>query len=357
MAAPPPMQHLVDSNEDCPTDNFDESTIPGYDPAHPMSFSRNQDTVGNCPEFAGADFICYKLKKLGLWPDKPEYKQGCSALDLQVQGFQEQSRTGPNTISNFLGPVDGPMAHESTIGRLVYYAKTIGMCPESLFPSEFMPDPRNGLRRVYEAAEQHILTARSRTEAGVPIDGLCPECMQIGPSLTTAQWQQIKDAIGTSSPSNDFEVIKKINQIACPPEKRIKLPASFDLMKVDHAVNMDGIRTELNNGRVGLIELNAAPLFKLMFPDREFPSMAMHSALITEGGPVTMRVQMSDGSLKPMQKCFYAIKSSWGGECVEPRYNTWSEIPFHCDRDTGKILVSEKMLVRMTSIIAWEDKL
>ena len=354
-APPPPMQHLSDTGEECPTDNFDETSIPGYDPANPMSFARNQDTVGNCPEFSGADFICYKLKKLGLWPDTPEYNKGCSALDLQVQSFQEPTRTGPNTISNFIGTKDGDLAHTSTIGRLVYYAKTKGVCPESLFPSEFMPDPKNGLRRVYEAAERHILSASASTEAGVPIEGLCPECMQIGPALTTTQWRQIKDAIGNATPSNDFEVIKKINQISCPPEKRIKLPANFDLMKTDKSQDLDGIRSNLNKGRIGQIDINTTPLFRLMFPGKEFPPVSMHAALLTEAGPVKMMVKISDGSQTTIKKCFYAIKSSWGGECIEPKYDTWNEIPFHCDRKNGKILLSERMLTQITNSITWDE--
>lgn len=287
-----------------------------------------------------SDYICYQLKSLGKLSNRPDFKKGCSALDLDIQAFAGHNRDPhKNTITNYLGLVDPKkgiyVGNSAKLNPEEYLdiAMKKGICPEGAMPSEFGADGLD-LRKVYLALQQHLKERKANTQAGVALDGWCKECHEIAPSLAESQWNAISDLLATTDlDTQDFQVLKKIDDIACPDNKRVKLPSTFK--KMNHST------FELMNAHlatqdaIAIMGIHATPLLPpgASIDDRE-----------GDGHEV---VVYGTTTFPDSPTCYYALKVSWGpGACVQ-------KLPdVRCSID-GSFLVSASLLKTMQMDIQW----
>ncbi len=317
--------------EKCPENCADPADFPGYDPKNPASFSRSQDTVGYCAAFSSAEYLCYMLKRIKMLPETPEYIKGCSALDLEIQAFSElepKYKKDKNTIDEFLSPKN---TLTENLNSYYLIATKKGICPESAFPSEFRGNGTMTVKNVYLAMAKHFKEKKESTEAGVSLIGLCPECSIVAPDLTATQWQQIEQVLtGVNDLNkNDFEVLRKINEIACPPEKRIKYPVT---MGIDSSAFVDLNAKLKNPGAITTVSLAAHYLNPKIQPgpNDDKDKYDAHLAIIYGTVP---RLVNGKGV------CFYAMKNSWGPSACKERLPD-----LMCDKENGTYYVSRSLL-------------
>jgi hypothetical protein len=341
-ACQPGMFILTDNITICPENCADPTDFPGYDEKKPASFSRNQDTVGMCTTFSAADYICHELKQLILpWPPQTaNFSKGCSAVDLEIQAFAEENRDkNKNTISQFLRHFDDKGHLSSTdlmhsLTDFVRIAKLKGVCAENSMPSEFLTKDGGGLRALYGKLKDRFAQYKQSTQAGVSLIGLCPECNAIAPGLTENQWNQIKQVLDSVKDlsKSDFQILKKIDDIACPTEKRIKLPADF---MVEQGGEYELQRQLAKPGKIAVLKVDAHALAPDNVPADDDTHMLI--AYSTE-------IRRVEGK----QICYYAIKNSWGPDACKNRLPD-----IQCDPKNGTFFVSDELLRKITRVIQW----
>ena len=386
---------LTDTGEYCPTlgneKGFQESSMPGYQPHVKFGFVRDQDYVGQCLYMATADYFCYKLNLMGLWPHDSQHNKGCSAFDLQLMTYQavKKQKGLPNTITPLIEEdfdvgsgsnrkKESRFLFQPEMSELIRLAQEKGLCSENAFPSEYVGDHGQGIYSIYRQAQENLrkVQSRAQTDAGIGLEGLCPECTKLAPVLTSQQWRQIKNLIEhTDLQNNELDVLQKINDLACPAEKRIKLPKNFTMEKNDFdyctlktGKGYDGckelqkrlspemnervarpfkladIKRRLNNGEVGLLDVDGGKLAQLVVHNLKVKNPAQHAVILTEAAYLD-----HSGDPNPFTGCFYGIKNSWGNQCFE-------NLPYvHCDAN-GKIWIRWQELTDITINSYWEKK-
>ncbi len=357
----PGMRVLVDGSH-CPENCVRPVDFPGYDPAVPRSFSRNQERVGVCAAMASADYICYELRRMGRWPQSAEAAQGCSALDLEVQAFsEEKSHLDPNTIRKLLGAFLDENSQVTETNRVDHNADDFvslveerGICPESRFPSEF--PTHGGLRDVYLGVERRLREYQPVPGAEVKIDDVCPECRWIAPTLTDAEWSDVLRFVAAmpARAQNTFEIMRKINELACPAPTRIHLPEDHHLCCDDYAALEQHLAEK---GSVAVASFHAHELSPRTIPE----SRDLHAAVVY-GARVIRDLDARDLDAKNVdaknvaamnndaEACYYTIKNSWG-----PAACRTLAPDVLCDPDTGAFLVRDRLLRRILKGAYWGE--
>ncbi len=342
----PGMRTLVDGSH-CPENCVRPADFPGYDPAVPRSFSRNQERVGVCAAMASADYICYELRRMGRWPQSAETAQGCSALDLEVQAFtEEKSHLDPNTIRKLLGAFLDENSQVTETNHVDHNADDFvslveerGICPESRFPSEF--PTHGGLRDVYLGVERRMRDYQPAPGAAAKIDDVCPECRWIAPTVTDAEWSEVLRFVAAmpERAQNTFEIIAKINGLACPATSRIHLPDDHNLCCDDFAAMEQHLSEK---GSIAVASFHAHELSPRTIPEsRDLHAAVVYGArIITEG----------DAKVGDAGACYYTIKNSWG-----PAACRTLAPDVLCDPDTGAFLVRDRLLRRILKGAYWGE--
>lgn len=353
--------------ETCPENCSDEADFPGFNKDNPGTFSRTQDTTGTCRSFSGGDYICYQLRRLNLWPTTGEYKKGCSVFDLELQAFKKTPKPkNKNTVRYFLGESINSDSVDNDPRKLVEIAQTVGVCPESLFPSDFRNNPHATLRKVYEQVQMHMRTMK-KSEAGVSLTGFCAECSAVAPSLSNQQWKDIEKEIAKVKDldTDDFAVLDKINSIACPPEKRIKLPKNIvdakgnvidDFSMKDHFSQEEAIQRLTKLDSIIVLEAHAHELD----PNNIRASDCTEAELDADRNRPTKQKKCGNDNhsmvlfgtivrnVAGKTTCLYAVKNSWGPTtCVTRAPDIF------CDRDKGTYLLSKRMLEKIRMSYRW----
>jgi len=349
-----PGMRVLASGSTCPENCVRPADFPGYDPAVPRSFSRNQERVGVCAAMASADYICYELRRMGRWPQSAEAAQGCSALDLEVQAFtEEKSHLDPNTIRKLLGAFLDENSQVTETNRVDHNADDFvslveerGICPESRFPSEF--PTHGGLRDVYLGVERRLRDYQPAPGAAARIDDVCPECRWIAPSLTDAEWSDVLRFVAAlpERAQNTFEIIAKINELACPAPSRIHLPEDHHLCCDDFAALAQHLAEK---GSLAVASFHAHELSPRTIPE----SRDLHAAVVY-GARVIKNVDTKNVDGKDAEPrngdeaCYYTIKNSWG-----PAACRTLAPDVLCDPDTGAFLVRDRLLRRILKGAYW----
>jgi hypothetical protein len=355
-----PGMRVLASGSHCPENCVRPADFPGYDPAVPRSFSRNQERVGVCAAMASADYICYELRRMGRWPQSAEAAQGCSALDLEVQAFtEEKSHLDPNTIRKLLGAFLDENSQVTETNRVDHNADDFvslveerGICPESRFPSEFAT--HGGLRDVYLGVERRLRDYQPAPAAEAKIDDVCPECRWIAPTLTDAEWSEVLRfvAVLPERAQNTFEIIAKINELACPAPTRIHLPEDHHLCCDDFAALEQHLEEK---GSLAVASFHAHELSPRTIPEsRDLHAAVVYGARVIKSSknsdtknPDAKDADAGDGD---NEACYYTIKNSWG-----PAACRTLAPDVLCDPDTGAFLVRDRLLRRILKGAYWGD--
>lgn len=293
---------------------------------------------------ASADYICYELHRMGRWPQSAD---GCSALDLEVQAFtEEKSHLDPNTIRKLLGAFLDENSQVTETNRVDHNADDFvslveerGICPESRFPSEFAT--HGGLRDVYLGVERRLRDYQPAPAAEAKIDDVCPECRWIAPTLTDAEWSDVLRFVAAlpERAQNTFEIIAKINELACPAPTRIHLPDDHHLCCDD----FDAMEQHLSEkGSLAVASFHAHELSPRTIPE----SRDLHAAVVY-GARVIKNTDARDGD---NEACYYTIKNSWG-----PAACRTLAPDVLCDPDTGAFLVRDRLLRRILKGAYWGE--
>jgi hypothetical protein len=319
----------------CPAnDVIDETDYPGV--KADTSFSRILGTAPYCAAFSHVDAVCKKLKDLKLW----NYDSQCSAMDLMLHYYKwrfEKYRfmkfpPGPLTIAGLLNQSFSSDGEKEYINK---YAHEIGFCPETDFPSEFINHSGLGnLKNHYDDANAFL------TEGQASVQGNCPSCVEMAPTLSRNDWDLVsKIAMEKRSPTGAFEALDKMNQLACPSHKRVKLPMEYKFEDMSDFSFKES--TPFNNKGMNpffQVLLSGDPVVipvwadKLSPGDERYPHSS-HSALVI-------------GAYLQKGECYYIIKNSWGMDCTRLKKEALTE-DFKCSKFTGALHVTWNTLIDM----------
>ncbi|MEQ1500552.1 MAG: hypothetical protein ABL917_04260 [Parcubacteria group bacterium] len=308
-------------------ENVGNNAFPGVKNDEDPNFSRNQDTVGSCTAFPWVDMACKKLKDLGLW----KYDDQCSVSDFELNIVK--LRGHPNhDIKDFLE--ETPI----TNAEMYKYMFEIGFCPEKKFPSEFKANPKINLgnyRNHYES-----FSGKINTEANISLPGVCKECEEMAPTLSKANMELIIKAAkkpGIDKP--DFEALKKMNELACPPEVRVKFPKNWKFEVPPGNVDINHVRNLLAEKEVFNVAIDVRVLKgKASELSRLDNKVVPHEVLVA-------------GATVIDNRCFYVIKNSYGLNCAvgfdsKTGTNSYDTSERMCDPKSGAILISEELLLK-----------
>jgi hypothetical protein len=333
----------------CPENCLAPEEFPGFDPAHPSSFSRDEGQFGICGAFVVADFLGVRLSTFKRWPTSPDYDRGVSTVDIEIQSFaHENDEIQKNTIEYFLGPIssefglwDSPT--KKTFKDYLVTEEESGVCPENAMPGDIRVNGNgNQIRAVYESFDAHLKELQSRTRTGVSLASICKECKLIAPELSDEQWEQVAGVLNSVNnlDQGSFKILKAIDDIACDG-KRIKVPLLFTQVR---DVNIDDLANRLAALKHPVqMSVHAQPLdpdhIKPGPEQASNPSWDRHSFLVY--GATIKNVNGTN-------VCFYKVKNSWGPNLCMQVWGSKNSPKVQCDPSTGSYLISSDLLQSMS---------
>jgi hypothetical protein len=317
---------------------YEETSFPGFDPRNIKSFARTQGPY-NCLPTGFADFFCYHAKRLGVWPDKKVYENGCSAMDMQLQLLQMKNLNF-SSVEEFLNFSKFGLFNNIRDGFRV--AQEVGLCPEKRFPSEFMPRT-SGLVDAYYSFQKSY-QASAVAEASVLGIFTCPECLKLAPSVDIngvpiALKRDLGELISRLEfPRNSFEALKLLNQKACPDSLRIKVPQ----MQMRTGISQSAVYKQLEKSNPVLISL----LPQYFLSDHEYQVQAQMSS----SGVPAQHLAIAIGAYRNQRnnQCYIVVKSSWGDECI-------SNPPNRICLTTGAVAIRKEVFDLAVSDSAWAE--
>jgi hypothetical protein len=321
------------TNEVCPqVESLKYTDFPGVTDENGTGFSRNQDTYGACKRFADVDLVCYKLKQLGLWKSK----SNCSVMDYQLWIYNKKRKEkGEKGTLDGLLTTDGKKIDPIDDSDIIEYAEKVGFCPEDRFRSEF-PGNEFGAKDYFQknlARDVNSKLSKARTEAQVNLPVFCPECTEMSPVLSKEQWNVVKDQL-TKATGEDpkLAAFNKINELACPPSQRVKLPKGYAVV-VPEGKTHDYLDYGLDRKEVFLVSIGGRTLDPSIKDSETF--IQDHKAMIA-GAECDQDPSKAEG----VEHCYYIIKNSWGYNCRSVKDSENRK----CDKASGAVLLTWEAL-------------
>ncbi len=300
-------------DKECPLSSpgIEESDFPGYDAKNVKSFSRDQDSVGNCYAHMWADFLAYHAKKNKVWPSTSMYSSGASAMDIMLQ-LAEVSSQNFLSVEKFIDAHGLDIIENSQ--QMADRMAKLGLCAEKQFPSEFLPKETGAFDKYLSFGES--FNKLRGTEAGVSDLYWCPECLTIAPGLNSNSSsasnlkknaeEVLKLISQMKKQSNSFEAFKLLNEKSCPANQRIKFPP----LKMKSSGNLAELDEQIRNGNPVMVSLGSSAVM-----NRARMSEAKKNS---KDGRVAGHAAVVVGAARFPEmpnSCYYLIKNSWGDHC------------------------------------------
>jgi hypothetical protein len=279
---------------------------------------------------------------------------------LEIQAFYEQNHYEfDNTVDNLIGHANGfqltvngrpmetrvmgnfsqnPVQH--TLSDYIRVAQKYGICPEALWPSEFDQPGQGGARHILYIFMTRIIAAKEYALANPAsrkdLYDLCPECRLIAPSLTRSQWAEVFNVVkAVDLNKDDFKVLKKMNELACPAEKRIKVPYG---MSASGRTNDDLIRHMSQPLAIGVVSYSWRKIEPSITDGLDGHQVIVYGTVATR-------------DLKGKPVCYYVIKSSNGPNACKAGENMRTN-GVRC-LDDGSYLVPGEDFLRDRDALEW----
>jgi hypothetical protein len=299
----------IDVDHPCPNVLIDYKKFPGVKSEKEMS--RNQDSTGWCISFARADMLCYHYNRESNWTLKDQ----CSAADYRAQ---------------FAGTDDSiyETAKYGNYGNSTKVYDGQGLCPESVFPSEYWNNNQIQTLDLYKKIDD--MAKKIQAEGRASVEGQCPECAAISPKTS---WNNVMDHLAKEKDGKAF--LQKVNEAVCK-DKRIG----------------KGIKVEFDDtyarGRIR----NAIDEIMAQIKKENPVSVGFESSLLNpniKGGHALLTIGSTEIPDKyGNQICHMVLKNSWGG-CDYIVNNR----DIKCDPKTGLIYMDQSLYMAQAGGANW----
>ncbi|GIL21239.1 MAG: hypothetical protein BroJett041_23530 [Candidatus Jettenia caeni] len=303
--------NVIAADRPCGNKVIDLKKFPGV--KSEKDISRNQDSVQWCESFCYADLFCYHYNKKSNWSIKDQ----CSAADLRAK-FAPQNRT-LNDVAR-LGWLENLSKEEFTQG----------ICPESIFPSEYWNNQQISTSNLYAALEK--ASQKIKTEGRASVEGMCPECAAISPKT---DWQNVMNHLEKASDGKDF--LTSVNEVVCKDRRigqGIKIKFNDEKIRKSKSMKYENeILDQLDNGNPVSVGIESSFLSSKV--------KGGHAVLAI--GTIEMLNSRGD------KTCFVAIKNSWGNSCEYVTINRYTQ----CDSKTGLVYMDRDAFIGRTSNPEW----
>ncbi len=313
---------------DCPVQmGMDETQFPGFEPKNPMSFIRDQGSVGNCDQKALSDLFCFHANKQKSFSSRGLPNSACSAADLMLQSFEVRKKSFESIEQMLKGdPEDkeSVLEYNRAYQPISDYMSSIGLCLEQDFPS----DPRDSDRQYdfFKTLLQFSSAVNKAASEGRTLNPLCDECQLIAPNIKRSS-PYTKLAIKNLS-SNSYLALRQLNKIACSSENRV----SLDKIKIKQASLPWDIRDQVRYKNPVLVQIDPGILLSRNLYEMEKAidpkiDKSLHSVLVI-------------GARAAFGRCYYVVKNSWSQKACEEDPFVRGESPrLLCNKKTGAVLV------------------
>jgi hypothetical protein len=276
----------------------EETDFPGSSEAR---FSRMQGLLPDCMYHAGVDFLAYWAKKTGVWKDGAIYQSGGSAQDLKMQLAKKKGLKFSN-VQEYLYYGDASVKRD--VEAMFSIANEIGICPEGAFASQVNSSATGMIEahRAFQSAYDRMVSEGSRVADLLS----CPECKRLAPGI-----QSSRQAQSTTFPRSPYSALEFLNENACAPNVRVKIPK----LSLDISVGFRSVYKQLRVGNPVLVSVRP----DAFLGDSQFKKeVERHRATSSGAMPNHAVIAVAAIRIKEFgNQCYIAVKSSWAEKCIE----------------------------------------